>query len=212
MHTEQTYHTTTQPSPSPSLLPPPWYSLVRRLVVALIASYPLTPPLPFASCTPLLPFASCLPAGCHVALVVALPPTPPRDFASTSSLSQLATPHLSRRRRLSSSCRLCLATRHLRLSTRRRLITGCVVARRRCADVVAVDAHASSPSSRLRLSPSAIVALVARRRAGVVVIVVVFVIDVDVRCHCRCRRIPLRCRHCRRLRRPSRCRYRATPS
>ena len=159
MHTEQTYHTTTQPSPSPSLLPPPWYSLVRRLVVALIASYPLTPPLPFASCTPLLPFASCLPAGCHVALVVALPPTPPRDFASTSSLSQLATPHLSRRRRLSSSSRLSLATRHLRLSTCCRLITGCVVARRRCADVVAVDAQASLPSSRLRLSPSAIVAL-----------------------------------------------------
>ena len=179
MHTEQTYHTTTQPSPSPSLLPPPWYSLVRRLVVALmppplilstlppppsaylgpIASYPLTPPLPFASCTPLLPFSSCLPAGCHVAPVFALPPTPPHDFASTSSLSQLATPHLSRRRRLSSSCRLCLATRHLRLSTRRRLITGCAVACRRCADAVAVDAQASLPSSRLRLSPSAIVAL-----------------------------------------------------
>ena len=114
-----------------------------------IASYPLTPPLPFASCTPLLPFASCLPAGCHVAPVVALPPTPPRDFASTSSLSQLATPHLSHRRRLSSSCRLCLATRHLRLLMRRRFITGCVVARRQCADVVAVDAQASLPSSRL---------------------------------------------------------------
>jgi hypothetical protein len=45
-------------------------------------------------------------------------------------LSQLATPHLSRRRRLSFSSRLCLATRRLRLSTRHRLITGCVVARR----------------------------------------------------------------------------------
>ncbi len=53
--------------------------------------------------------------------------------------------------------------------------------RRQCADVVAVNVHASSPSSRLRLSPSAIVALVARRRAGVVFIVVVVVVDVDDR-------------------------------
>jgi hypothetical protein len=53
--------------------------------------------------------------------------------------------------------------------------------RRQCADVVAVDAHASLPSSRLRLSPLAIVALVTRHRAGVVVIiVVVFVIAVVV--------------------------------
>jgi hypothetical protein len=47
---------------------------------------------------------------------------------------------------------------------------------RQCADVVAADAHASLPSSRLRLSPSVIVALVARSRAGVVVIVVVAII------------------------------------
>ena len=70
-----------------------------------------------------------------------------------------ATPHLSCRRLLSSSSRLCLATRRLRLLTRRCLITGCVVARRRCADVVAVDAQASSSSSRLRLLPLVIVAL-----------------------------------------------------
>ena len=61
--------------------------------------------------------------------------------------------------------------------------------RRQCADVVAVDAHASLPSPRLRLSPLAIVALVARRQAGVVVIVVVIVVDIDVRRHCRRRRI-----------------------
>jgi len=47
VHTEQTYHTTTQPSPSPSLLPPPWYSLVRRLVVAL-----MPPPLILSTLPP----------------------------------------------------------------------------------------------------------------------------------------------------------------
>ena len=131
----------------------------RRLSSSLCSasSCPLTPLLPFASCTPPLPFASCLPAGCRVAPVVAPPPTPPRNFASTTYslwLSQLATPHLLCRRHLSSSSHLCLTTRRLRLLKRRRLITGCVVARRRCADVVAVNAQVSSPSSRLRLSPS----------------------------------------------------------
>ena len=58
-------------------------------------------------------------------------------------LLQLATPHLSRHRRLSSSSRLCLVTCSLRLSTRCHLITGCVVARRQCADVVAVNAQVS---------------------------------------------------------------------
>ena len=45
-------------------------------------------------------------------------------------LSQLATPHLSFRRHLSFLSRLCLATCRLRLSMSRRLITGCVFARR----------------------------------------------------------------------------------
>jgi hypothetical protein len=120
---------------------------------------------PVASCTlmPPLLFASCLPAGCCVAPVVA----PKPDSASRLCLNlffaiwllQLTMPHLSHRRRLSSSSRLCLATRHLRLSTHRRLITGCVVACCRCTDVLAVDVQASSPSSRLRLLPLVIVAL-----------------------------------------------------
>ncbi len=55
-------------------------------------------------------------------------------------LSQLAMPNLKRRHRLSSSSRLCLVMRRLRLSTHRRLITGCVVARRRCTGVFAVIA------------------------------------------------------------------------
>jgi hypothetical protein len=58
-------------------------------------------------------------------------------------LSQLARPHLSHRRRLSSSSRLCLAMRHLRISTRCRLTTGCVVA--------VADAQTSLPSMRRRL-------------------------------------------------------------
>ena len=58
-------------------------------------------------------------------------------------LSQLARPHLLCRRRLSSSSRLCLAMRRLRLSMRRHLTTGCVVA--------AADAQTSLPSKRRRL-------------------------------------------------------------
>ena len=64
-----------------------------------------------------------------------------------SWLSQLATPHLSHRRRLSSSGRVTA--------------TGCVVAPCQCADVVAVNAQASSSSLSSqfdcrprRLSPS----------------------------------------------------------
>ncbi len=171
------------------------------------SSCPLTPLLPFASCTPPLPFASCLPASCRVAPVVAPPPTPPRNFASTTYLlwlSQLATPHLLRRRHLSSSSHLYLTTRRLCLLKRRRLITGCVVARRRCADVVAVNAQVSSPSSRLRLSPLAIVALIARCQASVL-------INVDVRRYRRHRHIPSRRRYRRRLRRPSRRQNRLSP-
>ena len=144
------------------------------------ASCPLTPPLPFVLYAP-PPVASCLPAGCRVAPVVAPPPTPPRDFASTSS-SPSGCCNLQR-----PTCRAaaasCLATRRLRLSTRRRLITGCVVTRHRCAGIFAVIAIA-------------IVALVARCRPGVV--------DVDIRRQSRRRRIPLHRRHRRRLRRPSR--------
>ena len=80
-----------------------------------------------------------------------------------------------------------ISSHRLRLSTRRRLTTGCVVA--------VADAQASLPSSRLRLSPSshpvelasspssssltsvAIVVIVISRRAVAMVIVVV---DVDV--------------------------------
>ena len=76
----------------------------------------------------------------------------------------------------------------------------------RCADVVAVDAQESSLSSRLQLSPSAVVALVTCRRAGVVVIVVIVVkVNIDVRRHRPRRCIPSRHRHCRHLRHPSRC-------
>jgi hypothetical protein len=52
----------------------------------------------------------------------------------------------------------------------------CCGRRRRCADVIAVNAQASSPSSRLQLLPSVIVTRVARHQAGVVVIVVVVVV------------------------------------
>ena len=58
-------------------------------------------------------------------------------------LSQLTRPHLSHRRRLSSSSRLCLAMRRLRILTRCRLTTGCVVA--------VADAQTSLPSMRRRL-------------------------------------------------------------
>ena len=130
----------------------------------LNASCLLTPPIPFASCTPPLPFASCLPAGCCVTPVVAPPPTPPRGFAPTSS-----SPSGCRNSQRPTCCAtaasrplatsVCLATCRLRLSARCRLITGCVIARRQCADVIAVDAQASLPSSQLRLLPSAIVTL-----------------------------------------------------
>ena len=58
-------------------------------------------------------------------------------------LSQLATPHLMHRRRLSSSSRLCLVTCHLRLSMCCSLTTGCVV--------TITDAQTSLPSMRRRL-------------------------------------------------------------
>jgi hypothetical protein len=141
------------------------------------ASCPLMPPLPFvlyASPPICLLFASwlsrrpCCGAAADSASRLCL------DLFFAIWLLQLTTPHLSRRRRLSSSSRLCLATRRLRLSTRRRLITGCVVARRQCAGIFTVIAIA-------------IVALVARRQAGVV--------DVDMHRHSRRRRIPLHHRH-----------------
>ncbi len=59
-------------------------------------------------------------------------------------LLQLAMPHLLRRRRLLSSSHLCLAMRHLRLLTHRRITTGCVVA-------AIVDAQMLLPSMRRRL-------------------------------------------------------------
>ena len=114
------------------------------------ASCPLTPPLPFvlyASPPICLLFASwlsrrsCCRAAADSASRLCL------DLFLAIWLLQLPTPHLSRRRCLSSSSRLCLATRRLRLLTRPRLITGCVVARCQCPDVVAVDAQASLLSS-----------------------------------------------------------------
>ena len=129
------------------------------------ASRPLTPPLPFPvrlfyTSPPIcLLFASwlsrcpCCHATADSASGLCL------DLFFAIWLSQLPTPHLSRRCRLSSSSHLCLTTRCLRLSTHCHLITGCVVARRQCADIVAINAQSSLPSSRLRLSPSAIVAI-----------------------------------------------------
>ena len=110
------------------------------------ASCPLTPPLPFvlyASPPVCLLFASwlsrrtCCRAAANSASRLCL------DLFFAIWLLQLATPHLSRCRRLSSSSRLCLAMRRLRLSTRCRLITGCVVAHRRCAGIFAVIAIAT---------------------------------------------------------------------
>ena len=110
---------------------------------------------PIAFCTLMLPllFASCLPTCCCIAPVVA----PKPDSASRVCLDlffaiwllQLTMPHLLHRRCLLSSSRLCLVMRHLRLSTHCHLITSCVVACCRCADVLAVDVQASLPSSRL---------------------------------------------------------------
>ena len=126
-------------------LPPLVLSALRRLLSA-DASLPF---VLYASTPVCLLFASwlsrrpCCRAAANSALRLCL------DLFFAIWLSQLATPHLSRRCRLSTSSRLCLATHCLRLSTRRRLITGCVVARRQCADVVAVDAQAPLLSSRL---------------------------------------------------------------
>ena len=126
------------------------------------ASCPLTPPLPFVSCTPPFLFASCLPAGCCIAPVVAPPPTLPRDFASTSSSpSGVAT----RNAPLVAPPPILVLypplpheapPPPLNASPHHNWLCRC---RRRCADVVAIDVQASSPSSRLRLSLSAIVAL-----------------------------------------------------
>ena len=98
---------------------------------------------PIASCllAPLLPFVSCLPAGCRIACCRVPPPCVTfRRTAATRVQSQPLlfdrTGWLSRR----------ISSHRLRLSTRRRLTTGCVVA--------VADVQASLPLSRLRLSPS----------------------------------------------------------
>ena len=121
------------------------HSVASSLLMPPLLFASCTPPLPFASCLPdgchvapvvaPLPTLPCdfastssLPSGCHI-----LQGPTYRAAADSASqlcldlfftiwLSHFARPHLSRRRRLLSSSRLCLATRH-------RLITGCVVAR-----------------------------------------------------------------------------------
>jgi hypothetical protein len=114
-------------------------------------------------CLPLVS-ASCLPAGCRVAPVVAQPLTPPHDFASTSSLPagcrNLQRPTCCT---ATASCPLAAsASRRAASASQRVTATGCcVVARCQCADVVAVNAQASSSSLSSqfdcrprRLSPS----------------------------------------------------------
>ena len=106
------------------------------------ASCRLMPPLPFASCMPASPpvcplFASWLlrhPCCCCRAVTASALRLCLNLFFAIW-LSQLVMPHLLHRRCLLYSSHLCLATRPLRLvtrrlclSTRRRLITGCVVA------------------------------------------------------------------------------------
>ena len=77
-----------------------------------------------------------------------------------SWLSQLATPYLSHRRRLSSSGRLCLATCRLRLSTRHRhWLCRCPLPMRRRCCCRCAGVFIFAVITRLRLLPLAIVAL-----------------------------------------------------
>ena len=96
---------------------------------------------PIASCllVPLLPFVSRLLAGCCIACCH-LPP-PRVTFRRAAAARAHPRPLLF-------VCASWLSRRisSLRLSTRRRLTTGCVVA--------VADAQVSSASSRVRLSPS----------------------------------------------------------
>jgi hypothetical protein len=136
---------------------------------------------PIASCllAPLLPFVSRLPAGCRIACCHV--PTPCVPFCYAAAARVHPQPLLFVR---ASWLLRCISSHRLRPLTRRRLTTGCVVA--------VANAQASSPSSRLQLSPSshpvelgsspslsslstyvAIVAIVVSRRAVDMVVVVV---------------------------------------
>jgi hypothetical protein len=141
------------PSPSPSLLSPPAVvsCSTAGCHVDASASHPLDSasaskratlayPGPIASCLlgPLLPFASRLPAGCRIACCRAPPPRITFCRAAAARVHPRPLPFVRASwllRRISSH--------RLRLLTRRRLTTGCVV--------TVADAQASLPSMRRRL-------------------------------------------------------------